>query len=629
MNTRAILTLNDKINPLIQDFNFNGINFNEVKIRSGIFSLPPLYTHFINRTEDLARISADGSLADPTTISFKGTDADIFLKRFLNDLERFLNIFTISAGEMDAIDKEVTKVFEAKKTLVSKIATALNTLIDINPASESAALTLAIEALKQYLVINITNAYLLNSLLQFEVSQQSNNQSNKYVNFFLKTDRYAFQGSTKRTLTLVQNPHTYQPAVAVSPEIFLKNDGLGYQIAVPTPLNALPKAPYVLKQEAVQTFADGIQAVNELTVWDYNLAFTVPETAQDEVIVNLQLDAIQHNDPVYPAEFKKDLFSALAQYEYVANELWLILDSPVDDSKTPSPIYINAVTLFASLTENIVNNWSVRSIARSPAVSSDKSEELKRRFIIRSILNESGQLSSIYLSRIIDNSEPAIGWPQLSIQNKSGSFTPLEAEKLTEHKTLFMVPEEISNPQFIQLSWVALPYENATNAHAELKVIRNRELISGINTNPAFVLNSDVVNTHPISPAFRFDSPIDITKPDSDFSVELQAFFTKLFGLAANSKLTSIELSYLQPSSIDTEGGAGPLIQTPVALLKLVNLSSTTAIEITRSAQQWLDAQQPSTEAAFWALSLKVYDKNDSDEKVLLFINQLIYRLSE
>ncbi len=631
MNLRAILTLNDKNDPLIEDFKFNSPNLNVVKLQSQVFSLPPLYKHFIKRTEELVQIDANGNLGNPGKVSFSEVDAGVLFARFLLDLEKFLNkAATIPVDKAGTIGEEVTKILQAKKTLISSIATGLSILADAGEPGEPHALTMASEAFKQYLDTNITDAYLENVLLRFEVSQPGNNQSHKCVDFFLGADQPAFQKSTKGTFTLVDTTDTYQPAAAITQDIFLQHNTVSYQVEVPIPLNAPPAPSVFSKQEAVQASPDGTQKVKELTLWNYNLAFIIPQAAQDQVIIDVQFNSFQSDDLVNTSTNTKDLFSALAQYEYVANGLWKILETPANNSITPSPQYVNAIKTFAYLTENIVNYLSVRLPEPSPEIIpvGNTAGETKYQFITRSNYNESGRLNSITLSGISDNAELAVASPVLSIQSTSGSFIPLKAEKLTEHSVLYLIPEETSVTQVIQMSLLALDFEKVSVARAQLKVVRNQEMIPGITTNPVFTLISDAVTADPVSPTYIFDTPIDITKTGSNFTIELQAFFAQLFGAASDGKVISIEVSYLQPLSIDSEGNKGPMIQTPVVLLPPTSLSSATAVDVAKAAEAWFVTNQQPIQGAEWALSLKVYEKNDLDSQIILSIRQLVYQLA-
>ncbi|WP_179415200.1 hypothetical protein HDF19_08225 [Mucilaginibacter sp. E4BP6] len=626
MNIHAILNLNDKSTPLIEDLNFNIKDLNEIKLQSQVFSLPPYYKHLIKRTEELAQLDANGNLGNPITTTFNGMDADQLFALFLRDLQKFLNEATnITTNKADALSVQIAKILEAKKTLVSNIAAGLSILAGVADPAESRALNIASKAFEHYLDTDITDAYLANAVLQFEASQPGNNQSFKYLNFSISTDQPSYQKGAKATLSLVQQTDAYQPAITQGN--FLQNNALSlsYQVEVPIPLNAPPAPPVLVKQEAVQGSPDGTQIVKELTLWDYNLSFMMPPAVQDQVIIDVKFNPSQADGLVNTAAIIKDLFSALAQYEFVANNLWKILEA--DNLLPPSVQYINAVKSFAHLTENIVNNWSVRSPELSPVLAIDAAAkgEIKHQFITHSNYNESGSLKSIILSGISTDDE-AINWPTLHIQSTSGSFTLLKTEKLTERSVLYLIEEETSVMPVIKMSFLALPFEKASVADAQLKIIRNQELIPGITTNPAFILISDAVNTVPVSPVYVFDKPIDITKAGSNFTAGLEAFFAQLFGKASDSKLISVEVSYLQPISIDSDGNKGLMIQTPVLLLPPTSLSSAIAAELVTAAETWFATNQPPTQSAEWALALKVFDKNEPDS-IILSISQLVYQL--
>lgn len=600
MKTRAILTLPENNDPLVQIFNFSGLNLAEVSIQSQVFALPSLYKHLIKRAEELLPIEANGKLGKATSVSFSNIDAGTLSARFLSDLGKFLD----NAATLGLINNDINKLLQAKKVLAANIAAELTILNDTNESVEPRALAMMVESFAQYLDANISHAYRINALVQFELSQAGNNRSRQYITFFPAVDQPAHQTSVTGTLRLAEKKTGSQPETPRS-----------YEVEIPVPLIELPAPPMLLKDEAIQSAPDGAQAVNELTLWNYNLDFILPDAAQDQAIINVRFNGIPANDLLNTATYTKDLFSALAQYEYVAVGLWEILETGVANSSQ----YKNAVNTFAYLIENIVDFWSARS-ARAALYSIS---ETTHQFITRSEYNENSDLSAITLYKTSSNNDPNINWPLLSIKGPSGSFIQLQAEKLTDNTFKYIIPAGMDRQVTIQLSWSRLPFEKVFTADAQLKTERNRELISGTNTNPAFILTSNTLNADSVSPIFRFDSPIDITKPKSNFEIELKAFFAQLFNEITDDKTGSIELNYLQPLSEDSES---PVIRLPVLLVSVTNLSAQTITAVANAAQQWFNTNQPPIKNAKWALSLKVYETKAPD-KVILNIEQLEYKL--
>jgi len=623
MNINAILTFNDKSNPLTEDFDFNIKELNDIKLQSQVYSLPPLYKHLTYRTEELAQIDAAGNLGNPIEAAFSGVDAGQLLMRFLRDLQKFLN----KTDNADTTSSEITKILNAKNILAANIAAALSTLTDAPVSNGSTALSNAAAAFKQYLDTDITNTYLAGTLLQFGASQTDSIETVKYINSPVKTDQPEFQTNTKGTLTLVQQADTYQPAVAQ--EGFLQNNtlSLSYQVQVPIPLTAVPTPPVFLKQEAIQASPDGTQDVKKLTLWDYNFSFILPQDARDQVIIDVKFNSIQADGLVSSSTSTTDLFSALSQYQFVAVDLWKILDT--DNPTSPSVQYLNAVKTFANLIENIVAQWSVRSGEPAPVVppAINTGEEITYQFITRSNYNESGELRSVTLSSLSNNNE-TIAWPALNIKDTAGLSIELKSEKLTEYSFLYIIPEETSLTHAdIQFSFQALDFEKVIVAKTEIKTIRNQELSPGIVTNPLFVLLSGITATDPVSPTYVFNEPINITKPGSDFATQLGLFFMQLFGTATEGKIANIEVSYSQPVSIDEDGNAGPIVKIPVVLLPAVGLSTEIADGIAKTVEEWFDSTKPSTQKADWSVALKVSEEAKPDS-ILLSISQLVYQLS-
>ena len=627
MYINAILTFNNKSNPFVEDFNLNIKELNEIKLQSQVFSIPPLYNHLIYRTEELAQIGANGNLGDLGTTVFSGVDAGQLLERFLRDFQKFLDkIETIPAEKAGTISEEITKILEAKKNLASNIATGLSVLASASYSEGSPALSKASAAFKQYLETDITNTYLACVLLQFEASADSS-QLTKFINALVKTDQPAFQKTTKAALTLIQQADTYQPSITQEDFLQTNTYSLSYQVEIPVPLIAIPGPPSLLRPEAMQASTDGTQDVKKLTLWNYNFSFIIPQDARDQVIIDVKFNATKSDDLLKYSTSTTDLFSALAQYEFVANELLNILEA--GNIATPSAQYVNAVKTFAYLIKNVIDQWSVRSAEPAGVVPSalNTVEETTYQYITRSNYNEIGELISITLSSLSNNNENII-WPALSIKDTAGSFIELKSEKQTDNSVLYTIPEEIDARQAaIQFAMQSLDFEKVTVAETRLQTIRNQELLPGIDTNPLFVLQSNVITTAPVSPTYLFDEPINITKPDSNFATELGAFFTQLFGPATDSKIASVEVSYSYPESVDDKGNAGPIVKIPVALLQAVVLSAEVADEIATTAGEWLDTIKLSTQKAEWIVALKVAE-TDKPGSILLSISQLVYKLS-
>ena len=624
MNIRATLALNDNNSSLTKDFKFNVLNLSQIQLQPQVFSLPPLYKHLITRAEELAQIDANGNLGNPVVMNFSAVDAGLFLMRFLEDLEKFLNNAPATPSEkIIELNETIAKIQEAKTKLISKIAAGIDTVTDTANSAGASAFTAAIEAVKQYADTNIQGLYHKNILVQFEASQPGSNHAYQYPNFLVSIDQPEVQMSVKGTFTLQDQTTGYQPATAISKDIFLQPSAFSYQIEIPVPLKALPEPPALANREAAQTSVDGTQDVKKLTLWNYNLDFAIPQAAQDQVIIEVQFNSVKPDDKIVnTSAASKGLFYALAQYAIVADSLWEILEETAGSS------YINAVKTFAFLTENIANYWPVKSPEPSAVVvHANETIANQYQYITRSNY-ENGKLISIMVSGVGNHDGSITGWPVLSLKDISGSFVPLESEKLTDNSVLYLIPEEVNLPMVIQWLWQGLHFEKVSVASAQLKVIRNQELIGGIATNPAFVLTSAVVNVEQVSPTFLFDTPINITKTDSSFSTELHAFFEELFATISDNIIASMEITYLQPVIIDDVINKDLVTRYPVAIIPKSNVTGAIAVEVVNTAEKWLaDKPDAQTNGAEWAIELMVYD-NSAPDLILLTIRQLVYQVN-
>jgi len=69
------------------------------------------------------------------------------------------------------------------------------------------------------------------------------------------------------------------------------------------------------------------------------------------------------------------------------------------------------------------------------------------------------------------------------------------------------------------------------------------------------------------------------------------------------------------------------MIQIPVAMVPPTSLSSATAVDVAKFAEEWFATTKPPIDGAEWALALKVFEEGDPDS-IILSIGQLVYQVA-
>lgn len=436
--TGAINTLRigtGKVTGVPQDLwqvNFNAQGISQVELipatqvnsvaQPRFFALTPLYQHLVNRTVSIAPLLATGELGTAQDISFQSVDTELWARRFVEDMDRFLSgEYATSIYSNTAIQSSLNTVLTAKQGLIPKIAAGLNTVLSLTDSGAAAGLISAVESLKQQLGISLSRAYEANVLVQYNSSVQSPYvgsgtllpatlygegnltntsagqiisglsiisaktdlaQAGSFVNFLVMLDNPAFHKTVVGTfaydisnlefnITGQNLPDGYKASDWLSfvplmthdnkPEALLETDPSG-TVNVPIPLRNFPDLPKIVKQSAAQSYIDEKHvAVNHLGLWNYDYIYSHQHAEQDYVLITAEFNLTQPHLFARGINDPRDLFTELAQYVSVADSLWNMLNGLTDPATKLAPATIaNAVQTYAGLVANISQYWSVR-----------------------------------------------------------------------------------------------------------------------------------------------------------------------------------------------------------------------------------------------------------------------------
>lgn len=160
-----------------------GVDFGEVGIRKvdiagndpTFFALRPIANTLINRQEIPIRTfdPAEGTLVpadDPERLNFQGIDMEVWATIFLEAVELFLSPeYAVTAYDLNP--DWLSRIIDAKRVLAAKIATGVeNVLAHTGPR---AVLADARERMRQELLIDLSKAYAVNTIVQYPVSVES------------------------------------------------------------------------------------------------------------------------------------------------------------------------------------------------------------------------------------------------------------------------------------------------------------------------------------------------------------------------------------------------------------------------------------------------------------------------
>jgi hypothetical protein len=402
---------------------------------------------------------------------------------------------------------------------------------------------------------------------------------------------------------------------------------------VPIPLKAFPALPLIVSQTGL---GDPTKppTLSTASLWTFRLVYSHEHAAQDHVVVTAEFNLSPPTHDLF-AEAPQDLFTALAQYVAVADDLNGLLSGLTDAKKgVTQPVLESAVTTFADLANQIADLWGTRlpnAVSNTPDSDNDWAAIDSHPFsaVVSYKPGTTRQLESYQLTRL----EGAVGrdleWPDVACQKADGSWASLIVEK-TEGRSRTYVPELgaqlllSSSPSFA-LSWPGLNVGTVQNGRAKLEVVRNVDLLGadGPATAEAFVYRTATVTaTDIVTPAISRTDPLPIT--GATVEAALQASFQALFPRAARRADLKLTMGLFYGYTVVP--GPDPLVsELPVGLIPDHTLDDATAGLVAGALQDWQDKVQPNPAGGLWVISLMLYSSVDPGKRVLLSIDRLTY----
>jgi LysM domain len=413
------------------------------------------------------------------------------------------------------------------------------------------------------------------------------------------------------------------------------------QTDVPIPLRAFPALPIVLNQTSRSTKAPGDPSVTlaDAAKWTYSFTYSHEHAEQDEVEISIEFN-LQQSAQRKMAVDPTDLFTELAKYIAVANDLWKVLAGLVDQSVAVAPeVLHNTVGTFATLAKNVADNWQARR-PQQDRLSDDQDLVVGKTFAFRARVTDVDRLGgkrvidTLTLTRLQDQPGPTGQWPLIWCRDPEGNAIALTADSEKDRAVVYHVPAGHNIPAdtwpIFTLAWPGLNVAENQNARVKLAVRRNQSLLgpSGPDTNAAFLFETAMVESSDITTPLNLWST-GFQLSGTDPGKALDAAFDTLF--PQRQQLTGLHItmglfySYeLTPNPTDPQ--LALTSELPVGLYPNGLLDAATGTNIANALKVWHDNNKPNDTGGNWLFSFTLYSPIDPGaRRPLLILERLVY----
>lgn len=579
----------DKItNPHLWAVNFGSGGITQCEIQKDkpqFFALKPLSNSLTSKANVLIQdyVSGEGLEAQAKPQNFQAIDLDIWMRELLAAIDLILSPqYAIATYQLSPTDYE--KIINAKACLANKIKLGVDYLFtDENADNKRIA---AQEALYQQLLVNLTNAYNTDVIVQYPIDVNLDETLTKNANLIGRwianidnltttsefTPNYTFSSSKtalnkgenlvttlfntnlesvhknlllnldyiineiEYNISPLKNIDNYQDSSWLSLVIPISSESpiptvqtkIG-QINIPIPLRVYPSPPVILGQSG-NTSNPNTTKIEDAKLWDYDFSYEHSKTiaAQDIEYLfikpNLQKTLTQVN-----RSLSIDLFDKLAQfmsvYPKLKNDLALLL-APITPANKAT--ILTAIKVFADLVNDIANVWSFNTKQNNELNIPTESYLYK---LTPSINEMDDTLESITLNTIAAPIQNLLSWPILSIETKDSYFA-LASDKPSNGTITYQAGKEKIDASIAvrqKFTLKNLDITSIQNIFTGIYIKRNEGLLNGKTTSLDFVYQTPLITVpNSLTPFIEQINTIDISY-DSNLKKALQVLFAKLF----------------------------------------------------------------------------------------------------
>lgn len=556
------------------------------------YGLPPLSTALISGSAPIQPYVSGTGLsgpAQPTT--FQSIDLDSWAQTFLAAVDQLLSpAYALPAYSSDPAHAGFEAVVAAKAALAAAIKARVQPILGSGGAA--AAPEVVSEALEQALLVQLSAAYSITSLIETPVAVtsgytdpagaprlsgkatiQPQTPGGDVKDFSLSTAKVPLTngGESAVFLFTAKSPADNKQADLVLQyvvnELEIPESGTpaidGYQpshwltfvrpladaasligpVTVPVPLRSYPAPITLVDQTAVQTIARPASAA-DLVQWSFAFTYQHIDADQDTTTLNIEVTVAGAAPRLMRAAATgESLFEALAQFIaiYPALQAELALLPALPPAAT-NPTAVTALNTFAALAGRVAAAWPAWQMQTGPGGSAAGGYNFAMAQT-RSGSPPDETLTTLTLTADSNNpTAPSLPWPLCEVAVTGGAFAQLTAGQQTATTATYSYPAGVpaGAPLQHRFSFPSLNVTLVQDGWAGVYVTRNAALVNSGPTNPAFVYQTPIVRFSGAAvPSISGGEPIDITAaPGTPLTEALLAqslgrFFQALFAGAA------------------------------------------------------------------------------------------------
>lgn len=658
-----------------------GVTVRDKKIPQ-YFALRPLDNALVARNGvHIKPLLPDGTLGPEQLMDFQGVDMETWAQRFLADVELFISAPYAAAAYQTPKRQTLEAVLESKEALAGGIANGLDYILNLGQPDPSrqdpapADWSAAVESLRQLLLVSLTKGYNVDAVVQYNATVSSpwtnlyanfsgpgkladNPELNQlrttltsaktplattpqgksaYVNFLLSVAEEGRGSSVKLKIHYPINEVEFNIEEIVNGYdasdwlTLILTDDLPSQVSidlgtadidVPLPVRSYPPLPTLLGQVAGAT-NPAPTGYAEALLWDYAFAYQHQSMAVDEIRLEVEFN----QTPLLAVRNQLDnvdLFSALAQYDHVAPQLWDILKGLPDYSKATDKTKIeNAMATFASLVGTVATAWSSywsTDLVQVQRVASEFGPQPERYTFLQTLETTFDPiLKKWFYSKLIlkrEVKQGTLGWPVMGVL-VGDEFKTMELGAGTPDSQSYDFPlgVEAFNLLTLEMRFKGLAIATYQNASSQLQVVRNANLSTLAPTRPAFVYQTQwFAFPNLVSPLLSWREPFPVGAWTTDPATNpLTPVFNQLFGGATSNRTISCGIRY--GYELATAGSERIVPYLPVKFRpKFIydpNSATGTVQQIITAVDSWYSQVRPVTTGGEWLIGLNLYSSVD------------------
>ena len=402
---------------------------------------------------------------------------------------------------------------------------------------------------------------------------------------------------------------------------------------VPIPLKAFPALPIIVSQSGNGDPTVPV-TLDTAALWTFDFVYSHEHAAQDHVVLTAEFNLSPPVEGSMLAGENEDLFTALAQYVAVSDDLNGLLTGLTDPKSTVDPATLSAaVTTFADLATDIASLWTVR-LPNSGGAAQDGGDDwvaAESYPVSAALVTDTGALQSYTLTRLETETGGDLDWPEVSAKALNGGWVMLVGQTPSGSSRVYLPPSDttilLPSTRTFSIGWPGLNVGERQNARIRLEVVRNADLLGpdGPATAEAFVYRTALVTaTDIVTPGITRTDPLAIT--GDTVEAALQSAFDTLFPAA--TRPDDLKLTFGLFYGYTLVAGDDPLVsELAVGLLPDTTLDSTTAGTISDALTAWQTSVKPATAGGRWVISAMLYSSYDPGKRVLLSLERLSYEL--